>query len=344
MASGLDHSAHVAAMPPIAVVFGRSEAMRHLRMNFDRLASANVPVLIQGESGTGKDVIARLIHSGSPWADGPFVKVNCPAIPHNLIESELFGYEPGAFTGANGSKPGRVELAHHGTLFLDEISELDIAVQSKLLQFLQDGQFTRIGGQEDRRVDVRLVCASNRRLEDEVTKGTFRQDLFYRINALVVQVPPLRQRTCDIPVLAEYFLQLFNDRYNSRSAPFSERLLSALAAHSWPGNIRELENLVRRYVILGSEDAVFGELTPRNFNHRPSPEIPLDKPFSLKEITRAAVRDVERTVILKILEANQWNRRRTARALKISYRALLYKLKEAGVAAPENHTHEPLND
>src|SRR5205809_3327267 len=186
-------------IPPEAVVFGRSEAMRSLRQRLNKVASANVPVLIQGESGTGKDIIARMIHSLSPWKNGPLVKVNCPAIPGTLLESELFGYEKGAFTGAFGAKPGRVEMAHRGTLFLDEISELDLSLQSKLLQLLQDGQFCRIGAQEDKKVEVRVVCATNRKLEQEIESGTFRADLFYRINVVNLHMPALRERASDIP-------------------------------------------------------------------------------------------------------------------------------------------------
>jgi two-component system, NtrC family, response regulator AtoC len=181
-------------IPPDYIVFGHTEGMRALQDRLHKVASANVPVLIQGESGTGKDIIARLIHGLSPWKTGPFVKVNCPAIPGTLLESELFGYERGAFTGAYGAKPGRVELAHRGTLFLDEISELDSALQSKLLQLLQDGQFCRIGAQEDKKVEVRVVCATNRKLEDEIESGTFRQDLYYRINVVNLSLPPLRER------------------------------------------------------------------------------------------------------------------------------------------------------
>ena len=171
-------------IPPENVVFGRSDVMRSVRDRLIKVAGANVPVLIQGESGTGKDIIARMVHGLSPWKTGPYVKVNCPAIPGTLLESELFGYEKGAFTGAYGSKPGRVEMAHRGTLFLDEISELDAALQSKLLQLLQDGQFCRIGAQEDKKVEVRVVCATNRKLEEEIQNGTFREDLFYRINVV----------------------------------------------------------------------------------------------------------------------------------------------------------------
>src|SRR5262244_384935 len=211
----------IGEIPPEAVIIGHSEAMLAVCERLARLASANVPVLIQGESGTGKDIIARLIHQRSPWKTGPYVKVNCPAIPGTLLESELFGYEKGAFTGAYGMKPGRVEMAHRGTLFLDEISELDLGLQSKLLQLLQDGQFCRIGAQEDKKVEVRVVCATNRVLEDEIENGTFRQDLFYRINVVNVQLPPLRERRADIEDLVNYFLEFYNRKYNCRAKAFS---------------------------------------------------------------------------------------------------------------------------
>jgi two-component system, NtrC family, response regulator AtoC len=326
-------------LPPETVVFGRSEPMQALRANLEKLATASVPMLIEGESGTGKDILAKLIHYKSSWNQGPYVKVNCPAIPGTLMESELFGYEKGSFTGAFGAKPGRVEMADRGTLFLDEISELEIGLQSKLLQFLQDGQFCRIGGEQDTRVEVRVICATNRRLEDEVNKGTFRQDLYYRINVISLRVPPLRQRSGDIPVLVEYFRETFNRKYNCNAKPISDRLMHLMMGYQWPGNIRELENLLKRYVILGAEDTVFSELRPTEVNF-PLPEISLDRPISLKAIRRAAVRDVERQVIAKILQANQWNRRRTARALNISYRALLYKLKEAGIPAANESPHK----
>src|SRR5438034_4871656 len=215
-------------IPPEAVVFGRSDAMQALRARMDKVAAANVPVLIQGESGTGKDIIARMIHGRSPWKSGPYVKVNCPAIPGTLLESELFGYEKGAFTGAYGMKPGRVVLAHRGTLFLDEISELDLALQSKLLQLLQDGQFCRIGAQEDKKVEVRYVCATNRQHEEEIETGTFRQDLFYRINVVNLHLPPLRERRGDIQDLATYFLEYYNRKYNCRARALSSDLMSAL--------------------------------------------------------------------------------------------------------------------
>lgn len=317
-------------IPPEAVVFGHSEAMLAVRDRLCKMAEANVPVLIQGESGTGKDIIARMIHGLSPWRNGPFVKVNCPAIPGTLLESELFGYEKGAFTGAYGSKPGRVELAHRGTLFLDEISELDPALQSKLLQLLQDGQFCRIGAQEDKKVEVRIVCATNRQLEVEIESGSFRPDLFYRINVVSLHLPPLRERRVDVEDLVNYFLDYYNQKYNCRARPLSSDLMAVLQKYHWPGNIRELENLVKRYVILGNEEVITSDLVPRDPQYL-NPEINLDGPISLKKLTRQAVRELERKVILKVLQANHWNRKKAARALSISYRALLYKIREAGL-------------
>ena len=309
--------------------------MQALRARMDKVAAANVPVLIHGESGTGKDIIARMIHVRSPWKTGPYVKVNCPAIPGTLLESELFGYEKGAFTGAYGMKPGRVEMAHRGTLFLDEISELDLALQSKLLQLLQDGQFCRIGAQEDKKVEVRVVCATNRVLETEIENGTFRQDLFYRINVVNLALPSLRERRSDIEELANYFLEYYNRKYNCRAKSLSNELMTVLQKYHWPGNIRELENLIKRYVILGSEEVISGDLVTRQHDYF-NPEINLDGPISLKKLTRQATRELERKVILKVLQANHWNRKQAARALSISYRALLYKIRDAGL--PSNRT------
>ena len=317
-------------MPPEAIVFGRTDAMIAVRDRLMKLASANVPVLIQGESGTGKDIVARMVHANSPWRSGPWVKVNCPAIPGTLLESELFGYEKGAFTGAYGVKPGRVEMAHRGTLFLDEISELDMSLQSKLLQLLQDGQFCRIGAQEDKKVEVRVVCATNRKLEHEIENGTFRSDLFYRINVVNLHLPPLRERAVDIPDLVAYFLEYHNRKYNCRAKPLSSEIMAVLRKYHWPGNIRELENLVKRYVILGNEDVISADLAPRTpdfFNT----DIPVDGQISLKKVTRQAVRELERKIILKVLQNHHWNRKQAARALSISYRALLYKIRDAGL-------------
>ena len=327
-------------MPPDTIVFGRTEAMQAVRERLQKLAGANVPVLIQGESGTGKDIIARMIHTASPWRTGPWVKVNCPAIPGTLLESELFGYEKGAFTGAYGVKPGRVEMANRGTLFLDEISELDMSLQSKLLQLLQDGQFCRIGAQEDRKVEVRVVCATNRKLEEEIENGTFRSDLFYRINVVNLHLPPLRERAADIPELVNYFLNYYNRKYNCRAKALSGEMMGVLSKYHWPGNIRELENLVKRYVILGNEEVISADLTPRSPDYF-NTEIPVDGQISLKKITREAVRELERKVILKVLQNHHWNRKQAAKALSISYRALLYKIRDAGL--PSNRVAKQRN-
>ncbi|MBA3915799.1 MAG: sigma-54-dependent Fis family transcriptional regulator [Acidobacteriales bacterium] len=273
-----------------------------------------------------------MVHEWSPWRTGPFVKINCPAIPESLLESELFGYEKGAFTHAYGAKPGRVELAHQGTLFLDEISELDFDLQAKLLQLLQEGKFCRIGGQEDQRVEVRIVCATNRHLPTEIENGTFRRDLFYRINVVNLVMSPLHERRCDIQDLAQYFLARYNRKYNCRAHAFSSRLITLLTEYHWPGNIRELQNLVKRYVIFGEEEVITGELAPREL-HLFNPEINMDGPVSLKKITRQAVRELEHNVILKALQANKWNRKRVAEYLGISYRALLYKISDARFTA-----------
>lgn len=315
-------------LPPESVIFGQSDGMRALRNRVQRVAMANIPVLICGESGTGKEILARFIHLRSPSAGGSFVKVSCPAIPGTLLESELFGYERGAFTGAFGTKPGRVESAHKGTLFLDEISELDMALQAKLLQLLQDGQFARIGAQEDKRVDVRVICSTNRQLEHSIEAGTFRQDLFYRINVVNIHLPPLRERRQDIPLLVSYLLKVHNQEFGGQAGPLSKQLIRLIQEYDWPGNIRQLDNTIKRYVILGSEEAISSELIGHGPRYLFS-ELSADGPISLKKVTRQAIRELERRLILKALQANHWNRKQAARQLDISYRALLYKLRQA---------------
>jgi len=304
--------------------------MQAARQKIDKVSLSGVPILIQGDNGTGKGLLAAFIHSLSPKPGAQFVKVNCAAIPGALLESELFGYEKGAFTGAHISKPGRVELANGGTLFLDGIDEIDMSLQAKLLQLLQDGQFCRIGGQEDRHVQLRVICATNKRLESEIANGRFRQDLYYRINVVSIELPPLRMRSEDIPDLVAYFLQAHKTRHNMQARPLSPAAIQLLIKHPWPGNIRELENLIERYVILGSEDAISTELLSWGHNHSTS-EVFAEGQIHLKKVTRQAVHDLERKIILSVLEANHWNRKRTASALKISYRALLYKIRRAGL-------------
>ncbi len=319
----------VPELPPEVIVFGRSEAMQEVRARMERIADAAVPVLIRGESGTGKEIIAKLLHLRSSRRCGPFVKINCPAIPGPLMESELFGYEKGAFTGADGRKLGLVEVAHGGTLFLDEIAELEISLQSKLLHLLQDGQFYAIGGKKEKQVEVRFICATNRRLEEEIQAGNFRQDLFYRIKVVSLSLPALRDRRCDIPFLIEHFLRTYSQQFGRGLRPISAKTSTVLENYAWPGNIRELENLMKSYVILGSEDAIHRELFQGQNGHSGNGTgkgRDGDKhPTSL----RAAVRELENRLILETLEEQQWNRRRAARALKISYRSLLYRLKQS---------------
>lgn len=319
-------------LPPEEVIFGRSTVMQEFRQKIQKFAATSVPLLIQGESGTGKGVLARYIHSRSGVAAGPFVNVNCAAIPGSLLESELFGFEKGAFTGAYASKPGRVETAHMGTLFLDGIDEIDMPLQAKLLQLLQDAQFSRIGGAEDITVQIRVICATSRPLEHEITAGRFRADLYYRINVARVELPALRLRIEDVPQLAMHFYDRLRKRHKSSAGPVSPVLLRLFERHSWPGNIRELENLMERYVILGSEEAIGEELA--NWERTPlAADLPTNGPIHLKNVTRKAVRELEGRIILSALEANRWNRKRAARDLRISYRALLYKIRQAGLPA-----------
>jgi two-component system, NtrC family, response regulator AtoC len=326
----LENTARPVDLPPDHIYFGPSETMQSVRQRVERAAALNVPILILGESGTGKEVLARFVHNRSPWSSGPFVKVNCPAIPGTLLESELFGFEKGAFTGAHAAKPGRIEMAEGGTLFLDEIAELDASLQAKLLHVLQDGHFTRIGDHEERRMSARVLCATNRALQEEIQKGSFRSDLFYRINVISVTLPALRERREDIPYLAEYLRQAFNKRFERDAPKISKETLHTLQQRDWPGNVRELENCIARYVVLGSEEALYAER-----NEKKAYDITYDESsdgnIPLKTIAQQVTRRMEHDVILKVLQANHWNRRKAAEVLKISYRALLYKVRQAGL-------------
>ncbi|MGH9560987.1 MAG: sigma 54-interacting transcriptional regulator [Terracidiphilus sp.] len=322
-------------LPPLEVFFGRSARMASAYEKLQRVADTDVPVLIQGDSGTGKEILAKMIHAFSRRANAPWVKVTCPAIPLPLIESELFGYERGAFTGAHATKRGRVELAHEGTLFLDEVASLEIPVQAKLLQLLQDGKFARVGAQDSRQVDTRLVSAARGNLRERVDDGSFRLDLFFRINAVTIDLPPLRQRIVDLPMLVDYFFEIHSKALRQTPKPLSREMMRMMEHHSWPGNIRELENMVRNYVLIGSEDVLASEMAP-GAPARLTTEIDLTNPVSLKEITRAATQDLEREIILRVLQANGWNRSKTAKWLKMSYRSLLYKLQEFQIGSSTN--------
>ncbi len=318
--------------PPDEVLFGCSPVMQDVRKWATRICGTNIPVLLNGSGGTGKEVLARWIHKHSPWSNGQFVKVNCAAIPGSLLESELFGFEKGAFTGAHASKPGRVELAHHGTLFLDEIADLPLDLQSKLLQFLQDGRFSRIGDESERAVEARLICATSKDLAEEIEAGRFRSDLYYRVNVVRLRLPRLRERREDIPQLAEYFRAQFQEKFTKESEPLTADLLCYLQKLDWPGNIRELSNGIARHVLVGADAEIGAEAVAKR------PDLGRGccnggGAVPLKQIAREAVREREKSFILEALQANQWNRRKTAQALKISYRALIYKIHNAGLLA-----------
>lgn len=318
------------SIPPDDVLFGKSPAMFEVRQRAAKVSNTNVPMFLCGEVGTGKEALARWIHKHSPNCNGQFVKVNCAAIPGPLLESELFGYEKGAFTGAYVSKPGRVEAAHKGTLFLDGIADLDPCLQSKLLQFLQDGRFSRIGGTEERQVEARLICATNKDLKDEIKCGRFRSDLFYRISVVHIRLPRLRDRREDIPELVSYFLDHFQNTFAKPAEPLDRSVVTCLQKEDWPGNIRELSNDIARRVLLGPDigippHRVSGHQPIVHTNSKPNVNVPL------REIAKEAIRDRERSLILETLRANQWNRRRTAEVLRISYRTLIYKIRAAGL-------------
>lgn len=320
-------------MLPDQVLFGQSPVMTEIQTRSRRICRTNVPILLCGEGGTGKEALARWLHAHSDYGTGEFVKVNCAAIPGALLESELFGYEKGAFTGANNVKPGRVELAHRGTLFLDEIADLDLNLQSKLLHFLQDGTFSRIGDQGERKVDARLICATNKDLEAETMAGRFRQDLFYRIHVFRLRMPALRERRDDIPLLAEYFRRQFERQFEMKVEAFPAEMLEYLKNLAWAGNIRELSNGVARYVLLGPEAVIHQEIPTRREKRIVKEAANGEAQVTLKSLSKDAIREMEKNVILETLRANQWNRRKTAQALKISYRALIYKIQDAGLVS-----------
>ena len=317
---------------------GNSEAMKKLRALVDHVADTDATVLIRGESGVGKGVVASLLHSKSVRREKPFVKLNCAALPSELLEAELFGYEKGAFTGAHRRKPGKFEVAHEGTIFLDEIGELTPPLQAKILHVLQDGEFSRLGGERDVQVDVRVLSSTNRNLEDAVEAGTFRNDLYYRLNVVNIPVPPLRARRDEIPLLADFFLKRFSQQYNRPNAKISSVTLERFQKHHWPGNVRELENFVKRIVILRDEEFVAQEIKP-----------PEEEPVTgwseihtcgLKEVARRAARKAERRAIQDTLHHTQWNRTQAAKLLGISYKALLYKMQECGLSPSKEEVLE----
>jgi len=300
-----------------------------------QVAETDVTVLVHGESGVGKEVVAKRVHQLSPRAEAPYVKVNCAALPNDLLESELFGYEKGAFTGATKSKPGKFELAQRGTIFLDEIGEMSLPTQAKLLQVLQDGEFARLGGQKDIRVDVRVLVATNKDLETMVEQQLFREDLYYRLNVISLHVPPLRERKEEIPILTDLFTKKFSRQFNKKVSRLPEVLMDAFLRHDWPGNVRELENMIKRYVVLRDEKIILNELADgsslpveQEFDMDLSGLVEEGKSVSLKAIDKQVARLAEGVLISRVLQHTKGNKRKAAEILQISYKALLYKIKE----------------
>jgi DNA-binding NtrC family response regulator len=317
-----------------------SEAMAAVHGLLEQVADTDVTVLIQGESGVGKEIVARTAHELSSRRERPFVKVNCAALPEELLESELFGYEKGAFTGAVGRKQGKFEIAHTGAIFLDEIGEMSPPLQAKLLQVLQDGEFSRLGSNEEVRVDVRVLCATNRRLVEMVREGTFREDLYFRLNVVSVTIPPLRERREEVAPLVTSFLQRFALRYGKPVPTLSERLVEEIQRYAFPGNVRELENIVKRVVVLESEETVLQEMVAaeRASGRRGEAlralleeveETAGDVP--LKEVGRRAAMEAEREAIDRVLHHTNWNRKQAARILGVSYKTLLQKIRGCGL-------------
>ncbi|MGH9431126.1 MAG: sigma-54-dependent transcriptional regulator [Terriglobia bacterium] len=311
-----------------------SPSMRKVRDQARQVANVNVPVLMLGESGTGKEVVAKLIHKFSPRANRPLSKVNCAALPEELLESELFGYEPGAFTGATRSKPGKFELCDKGTILLDEIGEMPPALQAKLLHVLQDQQFSRLGSRTTVTVDVRILAATNINIQEAIANRKLREDLYYRLNAFTIHLPPLRDRREEIPLLLRHFMALFATRYGRNPLPISPTLIDTSMRYRWPGNLRELENFVKRYLILGDETAVLSEIEMKQEETVPAPETARaaaaksEETGDLKLLVRGIKDEAEHDAISRALKRTKWNRKEAARLLNISYKALLYKIRQ----------------
>jgi len=309
--------------------------MQRLSEIVRRVAATDVPILITGESGVGKEVMARYAHVHSGRHDRPFVKVNCAAMPHELLESELFGYEKGAFTGAVNDKPGKFELANGGTLLLDEIGEMSALLQAKLLHVLQDGTFCRLGARKDTRVDVRVIAATNVNIEENVAKGKFREDLYFRLNVIRVDLPPLRERREDIPALCDYLMSKYATRYNP-GAQLPAELLNAFINYSWPGNIRQMENYIRRFLVLPDHHSLMLEFNKelQGKQHADIVQTPLGNPGSLLEVGARAAERAEQEIVRRVLEETGGNRKLAARRLNICYKALLNKLKRWSAPQP----------
>ena len=318
---------------PIALLDG-SAPMRAIRTVVENIADTDATVLIRGESGVGKDLVARALHAASTRRTGPFVKVNCAAIPQGLLESELFGHEKGAFTGAHRRKPGQFEYANKGTIYLDEIAELPLALQAKLLHVLQDFRFARVGGHGLIDVDARVIAATNRDLEHAMARGEFREDLYYRLNVVEIRIPPLRERREEIPLFVACFLARFNAQYG-RTKQLSPETMACLMEHPWSGNVRELENVIRRMVVLTDGEPAFAAQVARGRNGHTAPARPAPLVTeSLREIARRGAREAERKALVEVLERVRWNRAEASRILRVSYKTLLNKISECELTPP----------
>ena len=322
----------VAASPP----------MRKIRSQAALVANVDIPVLLLGESGTGKEVLARLIHKLSQRAHRTFLKVNCAAVPGDLLESELFGYEAGAFTGATHPKPGKFEICNKGTILLDEIGEMPPLLQAKLLHVLQDQQFSRLGSRSVIKVDVRILAATNINIPEALATKRLREDLYYRLNAFTLQIPPLRERKEEVPILLKHFMSRMSERFARSPLPLTQVLLGACQEYAWPGNLRELSNFVKRYLILGDEKLAVAELNPKNDNNGGAhgeygAKLSGDQAGGLKSLARSAKDEAEAEAITKALEETNWNRKQAAALLQISYKALLYKIRQYGIAQSKSH-------
>jgi two-component system, NtrC family, response regulator AtoC len=324
-----------------APLLGGSPAMCSIRSMVECIAITDAAVLLRGESGVGKDLVARALHAASDRSDRPFIKVNCAAIPHGLLESELFGHEKGAFTGAHRRRPGHFEYANKGTIYLDEIGELPLPLQAKVLHVLQDLTFSRVGGHELIEVDVRIVAATNRDLELAIARREFREDLYYRLNVVEIAIPPLRERKEEVLPLARRFLEMFNRQYGRNRAMTAE-IERRLLGHRWPGNVRELENMVRRLVVLSDTAQIFDALGGSHREPRSVAGPP--QPFAveaLRDIARNGAREAERKALAEVLERVNWNRAEAARVLKVSYKTLLNKISECGLKPPPARSSQP---
>ncbi len=310
-----------------------NKRMRELQAQASLVAKSDIPVLIMGESGTGKEILAMYTHKMSMRSERMFLKVNCAAMPADLLESELFGYEQGAFTGAIKAKPGKFEICTGGTIFLDEIGEMPAILQAKLLQVLQDGTFSRLGSRAPMKVDVRVIAATNINMKAAIAQKSFREDLYYRLNGFSLIIPPLRDRRDEISILAQHFVRKGASKYGSKPLTLSHNLLDALTRYSWPGNSRELEHVINRFLILGDEMAILADLSPfSNLHTEANSSQDQMKGAGLKQLVRSLKGDAEAAAIERILEANGWNRKAAANELQISYKALLYKIKQYDLA------------